>query len=169
MSNRNPETIERMHSLVFRRLQASDREGINVCELAPMIQSEFGGTTDYCRNVLINLAHAGKIFRKMVSGPHGGLQGRYFYRQEWCDAYVQHHTKPKKGDAAYVPTEKTIPTFGVIGEREIKVHEFGPGITIKPGVKVQVCTQYDGDYRIKVDPAHIGGFTKEWQEKRAQA
>ena len=160
-SHKTIEEISRMNAMIFRRLQSAGAQGLMVGELAPMIREEFGGSLDYCRNVLIHLAQSAKIFRKICPMPTGGIGGRYFLTAEWCDGYTTHLPPKKKRSMServeaerFIPEVLTVPKYGVT-EREPMPHEFGQGIIIPEGVRVQVCDPYKSDYRLAVDPANI--------------
>lgn len=162
--------FERIRALIVRRLQTAGSEGISASDFAPMIHAEFEESSpNACRSLLIRMANDGKIFRKAVGMDKGGLQSHYFLTAEFCNAYSKNLLSSHTLGQSVIKAQPTIPTFGIVEHREVSERDFGPGIKVKEGVKVQVLTPYLGDYRIKVDPNHTGSFTKEWQERRAQA
>lgn len=145
--------LERIQSTVIRRLQAAGAEGISASDFGPMMHGDFPDRTpNALRSLLIRMANAGKIFRKAVSLEYGGLQSHYFLQADWCDAYVK-NALPSRILGQPAPTSQpTIPKFGIVEHRDTEGIELGKGVTLKPGVKVQVLTPFFGDYRIKVDP-----------------
>lgn len=159
------ERFERMNALIIRRLQAAGSEGIRAKEFSQMLRMEFGSEETVNRHRLVAAVNNGKIFRKIVNNYGGGRTGIYFLTEQLRDAYVDNNSP----DAVYIAKENAIPIpkFGVESEREPEGIILAKGVTMKPGVKVQVLTPYLGDYRIKVDlaavPRHVDSSQcREW-------